>query len=103
MGCYVNPRDGSSKKAWLLAHGRRVGYLSAGGEYEIPGWVIFEVGHLPVVLVDSGPFTAAGVCYCEEEYREFTDPDADREREIYSVPVESLRGVSDVDDYLRHD
>jgi hypothetical protein len=99
MGCYVNPRDGSSKEVWLLEHGCLVGHLR-GSSVQVPGWSTFEAGHLPVVLVRNGVFNAAGVCYCEAEYREFTALDDGREREIYSVPVSRLREASDVDDYL---
>jgi len=71
---------------------------------EIPAWESFESGRLPVVLVQNshfGGFTAAGVCYCAAEYAEFTRLDDLRPREIYSVATEDLRGVSDIDDYLK--
>jgi hypothetical protein len=102
MGCYVNPRD-SSKEVWLVVHGRECGRID-DSRREIPVWESFESGRLPVVLVLNthfGGFTAAGVCYCAAEYVEFTRLDDSRPREIYSVAIEDLRGVSDIDDYLK--
>jgi hypothetical protein len=101
MGCYVNPSD-VSKEVWLLAHGVEVGRIDlSAGIKKIPTWESFEFGCIPVVLVDSGPFTAAAVAYSPVEYGVFVDLEDERYREIYSVSVEDLREVSDIADYLR--
>lgn len=103
MGCYVN-HPTMAKESWLLVFGKLVGRIvgagPAGSTRDIPAWSSFEKGRLPVVLVDNGPFTAAAVAYSEAEYGVFTELDDDRPRLIYSVAVEDLRGVSNIDRYL---
>jgi hypothetical protein len=99
MGCYVNPPD-VSKEVWLLEHGCECGRIGRG-TVKIPAYNSFEQGRLPVVLVQNGPFRAAAVAYCEDKYKEFTRMDDDRYREVYSVATSDLRGVSDIDRYLK--
>jgi len=100
MGCYLSPCDGSSKEMWLLEHGSVVGHIREGS-VQVPRWVTFQTGYLPVVLIDCGLFKAAAVCYCEAEYADLTSTYGDVQvREIYSVPVAALRGASDIADYL---
>jgi hypothetical protein len=93
-----------AKEAWLLVFGQLVGRIvgagSTGSAQDIPVWSSFGEGRLPVVLVDNGPFTAAAVAYSEAEYGVLTSLGDSRPRLIYSVVVEDLRGVSDVDRYL---
>jgi hypothetical protein len=45
---------------------------------------------LPVVLIDNGPFTAAGIYYCKEELIAFSDPNDRRPKKLYMVPIGKL-------------
>ena len=73
MGFYVNPSD-MTKEEWLQKHGQIT---------ETPVWPAPE-GTIPVCLIDNGPFTAAGIAYCEQEFYEFLAPDSTPE-EIAAV------------------
>jgi len=91
MGCYVNPGD-ESKESFLA----REGVLYDGK----PRWDQVPESMLPVVLMNNGPFTAAGVCYKESELAAFTDPSDYRPKKIYLVPIEKLLWTSDLRYYL---
>jgi hypothetical protein len=52
---------------------------------------------LPVVLINNGAFTSAGIAYCEDELKEFTRQDDNRRRTIYIVPIDKLLEVSGSD------
>ena len=90
MGCYVNPPS-EGKVAFLAREGLEVPVP--------PVWDKVPAGSLPVVLVDNGPFTAAGVAFCESELRAFTDPSDRRPKRYFIVPIEKLLPVSDLADY----
>jgi hypothetical protein len=81
----VNPSD-RSKEAFLTSHG-----------VVVPGrtlnWNDVPEGSLPVVLFNNGRFTAACIAYDESELTDATDPEDDRPRTIYIVPVEKLLAV----------
>lgn len=78
MGYYVNPDldTWGSKEGWLTVFGEEVAN---------PEWPPQE-GKVLVCLVDNGPFTAAAICYCEQEFNDFrstlNDP---RLKEWYAV------------------
>ena len=93
MGCYVNPKD-ENKEAWLNVHGT---VLSINSPFES----YCKDNCLPVILVDNGLFTAAGVAYNEEEFKEFTSPMDFRPKRGYKVKIEDLKKVSDIEDYLK--
>ncbi len=65
MGCYINPSE-MTKEKWLEKYGQVT---------VTPAWPAPE-GTIPVCLIDNGPFTAAGICYSEREFKEFAAPDA---------------------------
>lgn len=90
MGCYINPL-GMSKEQWLLIRARPT---------QSPG-PITET-EVPVVLVDNGGFTAAGVAYDEEELRRFNNPRDPRPRVWFQVPRADVRQVSDLAAYEAH-
>ena len=92
MGCYVNPAV-ETKEAFLNENGITV------SESEF-SWVDLPEDTLPVVWVDNGPFTAAGVAYKEDEYKAFTSSTDPRLRQVYLVDIEKLRKVSDLDRYM---
>ncbi len=91
MGYYINPPD-MSKERWLNKFANFVGPIYESGE--VPKWEdITKDDILPVVLVDNGMFTAAGVAYSEQEYKAFTDPGDKRPRELYTAKVDDLLKV----------
>lgn len=87
MGCYINPPN-KSKEAFLKEHGVRT-----NGPCEI------TETHLPVVWVDNGPFSAAGVAYSKDEADAFNSPADNREKIWFKVSRELLRTVSDLSRY----
>lgn len=90
MGYYMNPVDGRSKEEWLEAE---------AVEFDDAETALAPVRAnselLLVVLMDNGPFTAAGVCYCQSEVEAFTQVDDPRTRRWFVAPVEKLTGVVD--------
>jgi|ADurb_Leu_01_Slu_FD_contig_41_2044693_length_1395_multi_2_in_0_out_0_2 hypothetical protein len=91
MGYYINPID-MTKERWLNTFANFVGSIDANKE--IPKWEDIAKGDiLPVILVDNGMFTAAGVAYSEQEYKAFTDPRDKRARELYTAKVDDLLRV----------
>lgn len=91
MGYYINPPD-MSKEKWLNKFANFVGPIDE--DEEIPKWEdIAKDDVLPVILVDNGRFTAAGVAYSEQEYKAFTDPDDKRSRELFTAKVDDLLKV----------
>lgn len=88
MGFYVNPPN-ESKESFLKREG-----MAAPNSPKIT-WDSVPKGYLPVVLLNNGFFTAAGIAYCEGELSEFTRLDDDRPREIFMVKVEKLIPVAD--------
>ena len=93
MGCYVNPPS-ETKESFLEREGKRVEPINALSWEDVPE------GMLPVVLINNGPFTAAGVAYKRSELVEFTDPRDYRPKKVYLVPIDKLSEVSDIDIYL---
>ena len=81
MGYYVNPSS-MSKEDWLRLHGE-----PTNGPCEI------TETHLPVVLVNNGPFNAAGVGIDANEVRAFTQPTDYRPKKWYRVSRADLQAV----------
>ncbi len=92
MGCYV---EVSNKQEWLQSN---CTYAWEGLVF--PKWEDFKEGHLPVVLVDNGYFQAAGIAFDKQEYERFTDPCDFRPKVVYSIALEELKKVSDIESYL---
>lgn len=94
MGCYVNPKN-ESKETWLEKNGTPmpITYDTTFAHY-------CEGDCLPVILVDNGFFTAAGVAYDEREFTDFTSPMDPRPKKGYKVKIEDLKTVSDIENYL---
>ncbi len=59
-------------------------------------WEDAKDGILPVVLMDNGPFTAAGVCYSKRELEAFTDSSDSRPKKYYLVKIEKLLLVTNM-------
>jgi len=66
MGYYVNPQN-MSKESFLKKEG-----VAVPNNPRIT-WESVPKGYLPVVLVNNGPFTAAGIAYCESELKSSQD------------------------------
>jgi len=81
MGQYINPQD-TTKERWLFLHGE-----PTEGPCEI------TESHLPVVLVNNGLFTAAGVCPHPQEVAAFVRPDDLRPKQWFRVKIEDLEKV----------
>ena len=88
MGFYVNPLT-ESKEDFLKREG-----MVAPSSPKIT-WDSVPKGYLPVVLLNNGFFTAAGIAYCESELDAFTRLDDQRPRQIFIVKVEKLIPVAD--------
>jgi hypothetical protein len=86
MGFYINPPR-ESKESFLNREGVR-----ATGRVR---WSDVPAGFLPVVLLDNGMFTAAGIAYSERELQAFTEPGDPRPKQFYMVRIEKLIPVSD--------
>lgn len=84
MGIYINPKN-MSKEQFLLNHGEEV--------FEITPKAIWDKrpgGSLPVVLVNNGPFTAAGVCDSLQELSAFLHPGDHRPKTLFYVKIQHL-------------
>ena len=95
MGCYIDPQN-EDKEIFLAREGREVESDYISQNYK----TIKEKGDLPVVLVDNGPFTAAGVAYTEREFERFVRYD-NRPKRFFIVPIYKLKEVSPVSEYLQ--
>lgn len=89
MGCYINPR-GTTKEAWLREHG-----VPTNGPAPI------TESHVPVCLVNNGPFNAAGVAFDSREVEAFNQPGDFRPKKWHVVSREAVRLVSDLANYER--
>jgi hypothetical protein len=86
MGFYINPTN-ISKEKWLLDN--------AAIRSKDDGRLCFldpERKSYPIVWVDNGPFTAAGIAYCIEEYEVFILPDP-RPKAVYIATREAIIAV----------
>ena len=82
MGIYINPKEGT-KEEWLAKHAKEVNSIT---------WDILPKDILPVVLVDNGGFTAAGIAYCKSELEQFQYEDG-RPKKWFLAKVEDLQKV----------
>ena len=85
MGYYLNPIE-TTKEKWLQGNGILI-HPEQMLNYD---WNFVPEGHLPVVWVDNGWMTAAGVCYCEQEFKAFMDPYDSRPRLLFLVKIKDL-------------
>jgi hypothetical protein len=100
MGAYVNPKTGT-KEEWLEQHGLDCkDIVPDWAKIPSPGTRDDDKGMLPVVLIDNGNFTAAGIAYSDKEYREFLADDG-RPRRVFLVALGLLKTVSNVGSYMR--
>lgn len=86
MGIYIEPKDGSSKEAWLSKKNAR---NIAASEIETSYDLFRFQEEVPLVLVDNGLFKALAVAY---DYREAMRFLSDQKRMSYwVVPLASLK------------
>jgi hypothetical protein len=90
MGAYVNPSN-ESKEVFLKREGKIVSSVR---------WEDLPKNVLPVVLMNNGFFTAAGIAFSKRELEAFTRPDDFRLRTFFLVSIDKLLEVSNLTDYL---
>lgn len=101
MGCYINP-DNETKEKWLEENGELIKSWFPTDKVHFKPYEEYCVNNkLPVIIVDNGPFRAAGVCYNESKFKAFTDPSDPRPRMLYLVSIEDLKTVSDLTTYRK--
>lgn len=92
MGWYINP-EGETKEAFLRREGKEVKDID---------WIKIPQGQIPVVLIDNGFFTAAGIACSQDELHAFTLSDDPRPKTFYLVPTEKILEVMGNDeDFLQ--
>ncbi len=92
MGAYINPKD-MTKERWLDEFAEK--------RLPSPNFEATPDGYLPVVLVDNGIFTAAGIAYSPDELAVFNTPDG-REKEWFIAKIDDLHTVSpELGSYLK--
>ena len=98
MGCYVNPIDGRSKEKFLRdeCEEGRIERI-----FNNPKFEDYTNNYcLPVILVDNGPFTAAGVAYDKREFEGLTNKNDPRPKKLFKVKISKLIIHSDLKIYL---
>ena len=80
MGYYIDPPD-STKETFLKLHGQELSSLPT--EHENEEGVV-------VCLVNNGPFTAAAICFNDDELKEFSNPKDYRPKTWYRVEANLL-------------
>ncbi len=107
MGLYINPQNGQSKEAFLKERAEPIN-PQAFKTFDFTA----EPSKLPIVLVDNGPFTAAGVAYNERERKEWlwVFDKHERPMSFYLIAKDDLRdtaasgiGKRELDLYLREE
>jgi len=81
MGYYINPKDGNKLK--FLSNNAQL--CSKNIE-----WKDIPESETVVALVDNGLFFAAGICYSEQELREWKADDSGRPMTFYILPKDKV-------------
>jgi len=90
MGYYVNPEE-VTKEEWLVKNATPL------TEMLLVDWqAVRDENMLPVVLINNGAFTAAGIAFSKSELEAFTSPDDYRPKKYYKASTEKLKEVSDL-------
>ena len=88
MDYYIDPRN-ESKESFLETRG-----VAVPDTFK---WSDTPKGSLPVILINNGFFTAAGIAYSEAKFNAFTGVDDRRPKQFYTVSVEALLSLDDSD------
>lgn len=88
MGLYINPPN-MEKEQWLDENA-----TPYGDDFE----KVREVARnddlvLPVVWINNGPFTAAGIAYDERELNSFQNGISGRPFRLFTAPVDRLNSL----------
>lgn len=86
MGYYINPPN-ETKEEFLQREGTKFSPIE---------WKNVPDDSLPVVLINNGFFTAAGIAYSKRELEAFIVPADRRPKSFYLVKIEKLLPVSDL-------
>jgi hypothetical protein len=83
MGFYVNPTN-EEKEFFLDREG-----------LEVPeaDWENIPKDSVPVILINNGMFSAAGIAYDEDEYEVFTNKEDRRPKKIFIVKKSKLKEI----------
>lgn len=92
MGYYIEDTRTVSKEDFLLYYGRQIAAptLEDGRDY--------TTGPVVVCLVDNGLFTAAGICYSQQEMQQFL-PTWDDQRPRYWFELDRTRAAQRCPDF----
>jgi len=91
MGYYLNAKDlpsGGKAAALVNRYGAEVVVGPRPRFEEIPE------GMAAVVVIENGPWDAAGLAYCKEEYKAFLDPEDMRPKRLLLVPKDTAYKLS---------
>ena len=91
MGCYIDPKN-ETKEQFLKREGEEIKVFGSN--------LYIQDNFYPVCLVNNGQFTAAAICWNEEEFKRFTRPEDLRPKVWFLVSFDKLREVSDIEYYL---
>lgn len=95
MGAYINP-VGETKEDFLRREGKHI-FLREAKEFDFS-----DKENLVVILVNNGPFTAAGIAYDKKELDAWTnDPTDLRPMTYWLVNKKKLYEVSNLEYYLK--
>lgn len=97
MGVYINLEGSNStgrKLGWCVANGNLITKPTEEDFDKLPKESMF------VAVVDNVAYIALWVAYDKEEFLEMIDPREDREMTWFKIPVEKIKLVSNLNDYL---
>lgn len=80
MGYYIETTGPKNKANWLVQHARGT----------IVPQATPSADSIPVVVMDNGPFEAAGIAFSSSELAAFTDPSDYRRKTIVMVSKEEV-------------
>ena len=82
MGYYVNPPN-ETKEVFLYREG-----------LEVPkaDWDKVPKDSIPIILINNGMFTTAGICFSPKEYEELTVHD-ERPKKIFIIKKSKLKEI----------
>lgn len=83
MGYYINPVN-ESKESFLEREGLEVPQTD---------WEKIPKDSLPVILINNGAFTAAGIGFDKREYEAFVDKRDRRPKKIYIVKKDKIKST----------
>jgi len=80
MGYYIETTVSKGKVAWLVKHANGIIVPKATPTKD----------SIPVIVIDNGPFEAAGIAFNSDELLVFTRPHDPRPKTIVMVPREKV-------------